>query len=100
MKTKLLKKVRKEYSIELYPIGSFIYNHRVKHPTYVLRCSSYPYFFRSVVLNSSDKINVDSKEIKFSEKDCINYLKSLIIRHLTEVRNFNRKKSKTKYIWP
>ena len=95
MKVKLLKKIRKRFSITHYPEGfrngSEYYNHNLIK----LTDSSRWYYMRWAQVDDLKK-EVFSDHSFATEKECIDYLKSLIIDKLRDEGHRGRKDRKIK----
>ena len=101
MKTKLLKKVRKRFDITHYPKGIMICNTHYNYNLYVLTDKTNSFYQIYAELGSNKFTG--HKEIFTTEKQCIDYLKSVIIKRLihegySKNRN-NRLINKSKKVW-
>lgn len=106
MNVKLLKKVRKRFSIHHYPDGIFIGDHHYNYDLFVMYDNTNEYG----TLYAQHKEKVDSyrqfceaEKIFDTEVDCINYLKSCIIKRLIDdgygTARRNRVNKKSKKVW-
>lgn len=93
MKVKLLKKVRKRFEINHYPKGIVIYNEFNDYNLFELRDSNYPYITNYAQLHGDKKGKRFVDEIFETEVECINYLKSRIIKRLKSEGYKQRKTS-------
>ena len=106
MNVKLLKKVRKRFSIHHYPAGVYIVNDHINFNLFVMYDNKNEY--GTVYTQLHRKPNcarqaVDKDEIFDTEVECINYLKSRIIRRLISEgygkARRNRINKKSKKVW-
>lgn len=106
MNVKLLKKVRKRFSIHHYPDGVYIGNEHFNFNLFVMYDNENEFGTVYAQLHRKPKCGrqaVDKDEIFDTEVDCINYLKSRIIRRLIyegygKARR-NRVNKKSKKVW-
>jgi hypothetical protein len=85
MKTKLLRKVRKRFEILHLPKGFTSCGERYEYNLFKLTDSTNEYYERFAELkvgNSKEKQFCHDEQIFYTEKECIDYLKSLIILRL------------------
>lgn len=83
MKVKLLKKVRKRFSIEHYPEGVRIGNEFCNYNVFQLTDNGGEYYntYCELKKEEDEKINFCAKKAK-TEKECINILLEVIIERL------------------
>jgi hypothetical protein len=87
MKVKLLRKVRKRFEILHLPKGFIYSGKRFEYDLFRLIDSTNEYYDRYAQLKFDDSKEIqfcDSKQIFDTEKECIDYLKSLIIFRLRQ----------------
>lgn len=86
MKVKLLKKIRKRFQITHMPNGFFFDGRRYEYNLFKLTDSTNEYYgsFSQCGRKEGTPQFTELHKIFETEKECINYLKSLIIRKLRE----------------
>lgn len=91
MKTKLLKKVRKRYTITHMPNGFVSMGRHYEYNLYKLTDSHSEYYYDIVQCGRIEGKKPYCKEVFETEQECIAHLKDIIIYRLKKEGHLNRK---------
>ena len=103
MKVKLLKKIRKRFSIEHFPEGVRIGDTFCNYNVFRLTDNDKPYFDKYCELNPpEDKLKFCS-DSALTEKECINFLLGIVLQRLrseyTSLGKSGFKRIKSSKVW-